>query len=111
MKKIILSAILGGVMAFSASPVLASATPSQCSSMTFDHVITVTAWGQNVKGTSGRDLIFVNGGSMVSGLGGNDCIVTSSGGNYIDAGAGHDVVVASGWGNYCVGAETVVSCN
>lgn len=111
MKKLIISLVVVGLMVLTVSPVMAApATPSQCSGMTFDHTIVSTKYGNKVIGTSGRDLIFVTGGSSVSGLGGADCIVTSQGGNSINAGAGNDKVVFQGWGNFANGGAGSNHC-
>lgn len=97
--------LLGSSVALAVPP-----TPSQCTGMVFDNVIVSTTWGDSVTGTSGRDLIFVNGGTSVQSLGGADCISTSLGGNDINAGAGNDVIVVNGSGNFVNGGTGYNLC-
>lgn len=106
MKRILIGvSALVFVLSLTAPAMAVSPTPSQCSGMTFDHVITNNDYGVVINGTGGRDLIFANGGDVIRGNGGNDCIVTSQGGNSIDAGSGNDVVVAEGTGNSVLGGS------
>lgn len=82
--------------------------PQACSGMKFTKTIYGTGGNDNLRGTTGNDLIIsFDGDDRIDGGVGDDCIVAGGGNNRIQGGVGNDVILGGGTIDAGVGNDTV----